>query len=93
MELENSSKNMQVSYRREFYKPNIKKSALSVIDGASGGQPACLGKLKKCRKKKMNSNTNVMYIHVCHVLCKIVMMFTCTLVRSHPDSRRRWGET
>jgi hypothetical protein len=27
------------------------------------------------------------------VLCKIVMMFTCTLVRSHPDSRRRWGET
>ncbi len=41
----------------------------------------------------MNSNTNVMYIHVCPVSCDIVVMFTCTLVRSHPDSRRHWGET
>ncbi len=60
------------------------------MDGASGGQPACPGKWKKCRKKK---NTNVMYIHVCDVSCNIVVMFICTLVRSHPDSRRRWGET
>jgi hypothetical protein len=35
----------------------------------------------------MNSNTNVVYIHVCHVSCSVVVMFTCTLVRSHPDSR------
>jgi hypothetical protein len=34
----------------------------------------------------MDSNTNVMYIHVCHVSCRVVVMFTCTLVRSHPDS-------
>jgi hypothetical protein len=44
-------------------------------------------------KKNMNSNANVMYIHVCPVFCNVFMMFTCTLVRSHPDSRRRWCET
>ncbi len=71
----------------------VKSGVAHVTDGASGGQPACPGKWKKCRRKKMNSNTNVMYIHVCHVSCKIVLMFTCTLVRSHPDSRRCWGET
>jgi hypothetical protein len=32
-------------------------------------------------------------IHVCPVSCNVVVMFTRTLVRSHPDSRRRWGET
>jgi hypothetical protein len=26
---------------------------------------------------------------VCLVSCNVVMMFTCTLVRSHPDSGRR----
>jgi hypothetical protein len=33
---------------------NITLNLLNVIvtDGASGGQPACPGKLKKCRKKK-----------------------------------------
>jgi hypothetical protein len=41
----------------------------------------------------MNSKTSVMYIHVCHVSCNVVAMFTCTLVRSHPDSRRHWGKT
>jgi hypothetical protein len=41
----------------------------------------------------MNSNTNVLYVHVCHVSCNVVVMFACALVRSHPDSRRRWGET
>jgi hypothetical protein len=66
---------------------------LSVMEGASGGQPACPGKWKKCRKKRMNSNTSLMYIDVCHVSCNIGVMFTCTLVRSHPDSRRHWGET
>jgi hypothetical protein len=33
------------------------------------------------------------YIHVCHVLCSFVVMFTCTLVRSHPDSRGARCET
>jgi galactose mutarotase-like enzyme len=68
-----------------------------VADKENAGQPACPGKWKKCRKKKrrqnMNSNTNVMYIRVFSVSCNIVVMFSCTLVRSHPDSRRRWGET
>jgi hypothetical protein len=27
----------------------------------------------------MNSNTDVMYIHVCHVSCSVVVLFTCTL--------------
>ncbi len=34
-----------------------------------------------------------MYISVCHVSYIVVVMFTCTLVRSHPKSRRRKGET
>ncbi len=45
-------------------------------------------------KKNMNSNVSVMYIlYMCLVSHIIVVMFTCTLVRSHPDSRRRLGET
>ncbi len=32
-------------------------------------------------------------LYMCPVLCIVVVMFTCTLVRSHPDSRRCWGET
>jgi hypothetical protein len=44
-------------------------------------------------KKNMNTNASVMYIRVCLVSCTVVVMFTCTLVRSHPDSRRPWGET
>ncbi len=58
----------------------------------SGGQPACLGN-GRCVERRMNSNTSVMYIRVCHVSCNVVVMFTCILVWSHPDSRRRWGET
>jgi hypothetical protein len=44
-------------------------------------------------KKNINSSNSVMYISVCPVLYIAVVMFTCTLVRSHPDSRIRWGET
>jgi hypothetical protein len=44
-------------------------------------------------KKNMNSNASVMYIRMGPVSYNAVVMFTCTLVRSHPDSRRRWGET
>jgi hypothetical protein len=44
-------------------------------------------------KKNMNSNTSVMYIRLCPVSYNAVVMFTCTLVRSHPDCRRRRGKT
>jgi hypothetical protein len=47
----------------------------------------------KCVKKDMNSSCSVMYVSVCHVSYIAVVMFTCTLVRSHPYSRRQWGET
>ncbi len=47
----------------------------SVTDGGTGGEPVCPGKWKRCRKKNMNSNANVMYIHVCPVSCNIVVMF------------------
>jgi hypothetical protein len=66
---------------------------VGVADRGNGGQPACPGKWKKCRKKNMNSNTNMLYVHVCPVSCNAVVMFASTLVRSHPDSRRRWVET
>ncbi len=71
----------------------VSELKIGVTDGGNGGQPACPGTWKKCRKKNMNSNTNVLYIHVCPVSCNVVVMFACTLVRSHLDSRRRWGET
>jgi hypothetical protein len=37
-----------------------------VADKGNGVQPACPGKWKRCKKKKknMNSNASVMYIHV-----------------------------
>jgi hypothetical protein len=35
-------------------------------------------------RRKKNSNADVMYICVS---CSIVMLFTCTSVRSHPDSK------
>jgi hypothetical protein len=44
-------------------------------------------------KENMNSNNSVMYISVCPISYIAVVMFTCALVRSHPDSRRRSGET
>jgi hypothetical protein len=53
----------------------------------STSQPA--QKKGRCIKKNMNSVTSMMYIRVCPVSYDIVVMFTCTLVRSHPDSRRR----
>jgi hypothetical protein len=36
-------------------------------------------------KKNINSSTSVMYISVCPVSYVAVVMFTCTLVRSHPE--------
>jgi hypothetical protein len=44
-------------------------------------------------KKNMNNSNSVMYISVYPVSSVAVVKFTCTLVRSHPDSRGRWGET
>ncbi len=56
-------------------------------DGKGLDQPACQGEWKKCRKKRKNSNADVMYICVPFVTCNVVMLFTCLLVRSHPDSK------
>jgi hypothetical protein len=54
------------------------------------GQPACQEERKMCRKKK-RIVMPMWYIYMCeHLSCSVVVMFTCTLVRSHPDSRRRW---
>jgi hypothetical protein len=58
-----------------------------VADGVIWAQPACPGKWKMCKEEeRVNSNTDLMYIHVFQVSCRVVVMFTCTLVRSHPDS-------
>jgi hypothetical protein len=54
-----------------------------------GSQPA--QKNGRSIKKNMNSSTSVMYISVCPVSYVAVVLFTCTLVRSHPDSRSCWG--
>ncbi len=63
---------------------------LCIADAMDRAQPACQVEWKMCRKKKwMVILMWCIYIHVCHVLCSVVVMFTCTLVRSHPDSRRR----
>jgi hypothetical protein len=40
-------------------------------------------------KKNMNTSNSVMEISVCPKSSIAVVMFTCTLVRSHLDSRRR----
>ncbi len=61
---------------------------VTVTDKGTGGQPACPEEWKKC-KKNMNSSNYVMYMSVCPVSYIDVVMFTCTLVRSPPDSRRR----
>jgi hypothetical protein len=37
-------------------------------------------------RRKKNSNADVMYICVSSMSCSVVVLFTCTLVRSHPDS-------
>ncbi len=43
-------------------------------------------------KEEKDSNVDVMYIYMCaHVLYSVVMLFTCTLARSHPDSRKALG--
>jgi hypothetical protein len=50
--------------------------SILVTDRRNGGQPGCPGKCKRCRKKNMNSNTYVMYIHVYPVSFNVVM-FAC----------------
>jgi hypothetical protein len=61
-----------------------------VSDWKGLDQPACQERWKRCKKKrrKKNSDANVMYIqYVCPcVSYSVVGLFTCTLVRSHPDS-------
>jgi hypothetical protein len=57
-----------------------------VSDGKVLSQPACQEEWRSVKKRK-NSNIDVMYICVpmC-VSCSATMLFTCTLVRSRPDS-------
>ncbi len=62
-----------------------------VTDGGNGGQPAAQENGRNVEKKNMNSNANVMYIHVCPVSCNAVVMFACTLVRSHPEKTLGWN--
>jgi hypothetical protein len=67
-----------------------------VADGVIRAEPACPGKWKMCKEEeRVNSNTDVMYIQIIHVfdMSSIVVMFTCTLVRSHPDSSGTRCET
>ncbi len=64
-----------------------------VTDVKSRGQPACQEEPKTCKEESMNV-MNVM--NECdvqkYVLCTVyyIVMFTCTLARSHPESKRRW---
>jgi hypothetical protein len=69
--------------------------AVNVTDNGIRGQPACPEEWKngRCVKKNMYNSFSVMYISVCHVSYTVVVMFTCTLVRSHPEGRRHEGET
>jgi hypothetical protein len=63
------------------------------MEDSQPAQESGRGVERRKEDKNMNSNTNVMYIHVCSVSRNVVVMFACTLVRSYPDSRRHWGET
>ncbi len=67
----------------------IDPSVLYQTKGMEDSQPA--QKNERIAKKIMNGSNSVMY--VCPVSYISVVMFTCTLMRSHPESRRRWGET
>jgi hypothetical protein len=60
-----------------------------VTDNRSREQPACLEEWKMYKRRNMNSSCSVMYIRVCYVSYINVVTFTCTLVRSHPEGRRR----
>jgi hypothetical protein len=59
-----------------------------VSDRKGLNQPACQEEWKKCRRKRRI--VMLMWcIYMCaHVSCSVVMLFTCTLVRSYPDSKR-----
>ncbi len=64
-------------------------------DAMGRGQPGCQEEWKMCRKKR-KIVMPMWCIYMCaHMLCRVVVMFTCTLVRSHPDSRRHkvWNPT
>jgi hypothetical protein len=62
----------------------------SKCNGKREWRTASLPRRMEGVKKKLNSSNSVMYISVCLVSYIAVVMFTCKLVRSHPDSRRRW---
>ncbi len=68
-------------------------SRVIVTDSESRGQPVCQEERKICKEENMNDNCKC-DVYKC-VLCAVyyIVMFTCTLVRSHPEGRRRQVET
>ncbi len=59
---------------------------LLVSDGKGLDQPACQEEWKKCRRKR-RIVMRMWCIYMCaHMSCSSIMLFTCTLVRSPPDS-------
>jgi hypothetical protein len=68
-----------------------KKGDGLVSDGKGLNQPACQEEWKKCRRKR-RIVMSMWCIYMCaHMSCGVIMFFTCTLVRSHPDSRKALG--
>ncbi len=64
---------------------------ITVSDRKGLNQPACQEGWKKCKKER-RIVLPMWCIYVCPcVSCNIVMLFTCTWVRSHPDSKEALG--
>ncbi len=61
----------------------------AVADTMGQGQPTCQEEWKMCRKRRRIVMPMWCIYMSAHMSCSVVVMFICTLVRSHPDSRRR----
>ncbi len=59
-----------------------------VADAMDWGQLACQEGWKMCKKRRRIVMLMWCIYMWAHMSCSVVVMFTCTLVRSHPDSRR-----
>jgi hypothetical protein len=62
-----------------------------VSDRKGRDQPSCQEEWKMCRKKRRIVMPMWCIYMFAHILCSIVVLFTCSLVRSHPDSRKALG--
>ncbi len=76
-------------YRMQKYFHISTKIACFLVSDRKGlNQPACQEEWKKCRGKR-RIVMPMWCIYMCaHMSCSVVMLFSCTLVRSHPDSRK-----